>query len=45
MTLGSDAHHTDHAGADFDAAIAAMRAAGLKYVTMFKQRWTRLVKI
>jgi len=45
VTLGSDAHQPDHVGADFDAAIKAMRAAGLKYVTQFEQREARMVGI
>ncbi len=45
VTLGSDAHRPEHLGANFDAALEAMRAAGLKYVTMFERREAKLVKI
>jgi hypothetical protein len=42
---GSDAHRSDDIGSNFDIALGAMRAAGLKYVTMFEKREARLVKI
>jgi histidinol-phosphatase (PHP family) len=45
ITLGSDAHQPDVIGANFDAAIEAMQAAGLKYVTQFEKREARLVRI
>ena len=45
VTLGSDAHQPQDIGADLDAALAAARAAGLKYVTQFERREARLVKI
>jgi histidinol-phosphatase (PHP family) len=45
ITLGSDAHQSDVIAANFDAAIEAMQAAGLKYVTMFEKREARLVRI
>ena len=45
VTLGSDAHEPQDIGADLDAALAAARAAGLKYVTQFERREARLVKI
>ena len=45
VTLGSDAHTSDAIAANFDLAIEALHAAGLKYVTQFEQREARLVKI
>lgn len=45
VTLGSDAHQPDDIAANFDLAIEALQAAGLKYVTQFEQREARLIKI
>jgi hypothetical protein len=45
VTLGSDAHTSDVIAANFGAAIEAMQAAGLKYVTQFEKREARLVMI
>ena len=45
VTLGSDAHKSEHIGANFDAALVAMQAAGLKYVTLFEQRQAKLLRI
>ena len=45
VTLGSDAHTSDVIAANFDAAIEALQAAGLKYVTQFEKREARLVRI
>ena len=45
VTLGSDAHTPDVIAANFDMALDALRAAGLKYVTMFEKREARMVKI
>lgn len=45
VTLGSDAHQPDDIAANFDMALAALRTAGLKYVTQFEQREARLVRI
>ena len=45
VTLGSDAHHPDDIAANFDLALDALRAAGLRYVTQFEQREAKLVKI
>ncbi len=45
VTLGSDAHRADELGRDLDVALEAARAAGLKYVTMFKRRAQRLAAI
>ncbi len=45
VTLGSDAHTPDDIGANFDAALEVLRAAGLKSVTQFEQRQATQVKI
>jgi histidinol-phosphatase (PHP family) len=45
ITLGSDAHTPDAIAANFDAAIEAMQAAGLKYVTQFEKREARMITI
>lgn len=45
VTLGSDAHKPDDIAANFDLALEALRAAGLKYVTQFEKREARLVRI
>lgn len=43
VTLGSDAHRPDQVGAGFDLAIALIKAAGYKSITLFNRR-TRTVK-
>jgi histidinol-phosphatase (PHP family) len=43
VTLGSDAHRPDHLTADFDTAIATLRAAGLTQVTQYEKRVGTLV--
>ncbi len=45
VTLGSDAHKPEDIAANFDLAIKALQAAGLKYVTQFEQREARMVRI
>jgi len=45
VTLGSDAHTPDDIAANFDLALEALQAAGLRYVTQFEQREASLVKI
>jgi histidinol-phosphatase (PHP family) len=45
VTLGSDAHNPDDIAANFDMAIEALQAAGLRYVTQFARRQASLVKI
>ena len=45
ITLGSDAHTPDVIAANFEAAIEAMQAAGLKYVTQFEKRAAKMVRI
>jgi histidinol-phosphatase (PHP family) len=45
ITLGSDAHTPDGIAANFDAAMEAMRAAGLNYVTQFEKREARMVRV
>ncbi len=42
VTASKDAHVI---AANFDAAIEAMQAAGLKYVTLFEKREAGLVRI
>ncbi len=43
VTLGSDAHRTQHLGENLDVALQNLQAAGLKYVTQFEKRQARLV--
>ncbi len=38
VTLGSDAHRPDHVGADLEAALEAVRDAGLGHLTHFENR-------
>jgi histidinol-phosphatase (PHP family) len=45
VTLGSDAHRPDQVGQGLDVALAAARAAGLKYLTFYEQRQPRLVPL
>jgi histidinol-phosphatase (PHP family) len=45
VTLGSDSHRPEHVGAGLDAALDAIRAAGLKYVMQFEKRQGRMIKI
>lgn len=45
LTLGSDAHRADHVGAGLDAAIAAAKAAGLRYLTRFELGRASLIPI
>jgi len=45
VTLGSDAHRPDQVGSHLPEALAAARAAGLKYLTFFEQRQARLVPL
>ncbi len=45
VTLGSDAHRPDHIAANFAEALAALKAAGLKYVTMFEKREAKMVAL
>ncbi len=45
ITLGSDAHTPDAIAANFDLALEAMQAAGLKHVTLFERREAKLVKM
>ena len=42
VTLGSDAHHPDDVGRDFDAAFEALRAAGIDEIATYEGR--RLVR-
>lgn len=45
VTLGSDAHNPSQVGLHLDAALAAIRAAGLRCLTFFEQRQPRLVPL
>lgn len=45
VTLGSDAHTPAHVGAHLDEALAAIRDAGLRFLTFFEQRQPRLVPL
>ncbi len=45
VTLGSDAHRPEQVSAGLEEALAAARAAGLKYLTFFEQRQARLVPL
>jgi histidinol-phosphatase (PHP family) len=45
VTLGSDAHKPQHVGSHLEDALAAARAAGLKYVMQFEQRQAKLIEI
>ena len=45
VTLGSDAHRPDQIGLHLPEALAAARAAGLKYLTFFERRQPRLVPL
>ncbi len=45
VTLGSDAHRPEHVGKNLTVALTIAQAAGLKYVTHFKQRQAKLVPI
>lgn len=38
MSLGSDAHSPQDVGADFDRAVAMLRAAGIRHTPVFKKR-------
>ncbi len=38
VTLGSDAHHPDVVGQDFDLALELLRSAGYETITVFEQR-------
>jgi histidinol-phosphatase (PHP family) len=45
VTLGSDAHQADQVGLHLDAAIQAIRAAGITRVTQFEQRQAHLIPL
>ena len=38
MSIGSDAHHVASVGADFDRAVAMLRASGIDHAAVFKNR-------
>ena len=45
VTLGSDAHAASQVGLHLDAALEAVRAAGVKHITQFERRQSRLIPI
>jgi histidinol-phosphatase (PHP family) len=45
LTLGSDAHAADQVGLHLDAALEAVRTAGLSYLTQFEGRIGRQIPI
>ncbi len=45
LTVGSDAHKVQDAGADIDAGYELARAAGFSYVTVFEARRPRFIHI
>ena len=45
VTLGSDAHEPARVAEDFDVALAALREAGLRYVTRFERRQAVLLPL
>jgi histidinol-phosphatase (PHP family) len=45
LTLGSDAHRAQEIGLHLDAALAAVRLAGLTHVTQFERRHSRRILI
>jgi histidinol-phosphatase (PHP family) len=45
VTLGSDAHNTDQVGLHLDAAVAAIRAAGITRLTQFERRQARFMPL
>ena len=45
VTVGSDAHFTEHVGADIKTVYEMLRGAGLDSVTVFHKRKAELVKI
>jgi len=45
VTLGSDAHHPAQVGAHLAEALAAIRDAGLRFLTFFEQRQPRLIPL
>ena len=38
MSLGSDSHHSDHVGADFDRAVTLLRNVGIEEEVVFFDR-------
>ena len=45
ITIGSDAHRTEHVGANLHEALAVLREAGFSSYTIFKQRKPEWVRI
>jgi histidinol-phosphatase (PHP family) len=45
MTLGSDAHQSDHIGANIDEGAELLKAAGIRYLAVFKDRKRELERL
>ena len=45
ITIGSDAHFTEHVGAGINEGFAIAEAAGFEYVTYFEKHKPTLVRI
>ena len=45
ITIGTDAHVTEHAGLDLERGLAALTEAGFEYYTVFRERKPSFVKI
>ncbi len=45
VTIGSDAHTTDHLADGFDRACAVLKQAGFSYYTVYEKRHPRFVKL
>jgi len=45
VTLGSDAHQSDQVGLHLDAALEAIRTAGISNVTQFERRLAKLIPL
>lgn len=45
VTLGSDAHNSSQVGLHLNAALEAIRAAGISRLTQFERRQSRLIPI
>lgn len=45
ITVGSDAHRTEHAGDNISEGFEALRRIGFKYVTVFEKRRPRFIRL
>ncbi|MCL4507275.1 MAG: histidinol-phosphatase HisJ family protein [Chloroflexi bacterium] len=45
LTVGSDAHRSDHVGADIDTALQMAQQAGFTHIAIYEHRRPRLVEI